>query len=87
MGGFSFICHLLFSERINLYQDKVVIEKIFLGSKEIEWGQVISIEKKSVFLFPRLKNLVFTMKDESIVETRIPEYYLEAITALHKDIS
>lgn len=84
-GGVSLVCHLFFSQRIRLFQDKALIEKIFLGSKEINWNQVISINKKSAFLLPRIKNLVFNMKNNSTIETKIPEHYFETINFFIQD--
>lgn len=82
MWCLSLISHLLFSERIRLFKNKAILERICLVRKEIEWSQVISIKKKSAFLFTRVKSLVFMMKDNSIIETRIPEYYLEIINSI-----
>ncbi|MCK6599519.1 MAG: hypothetical protein L6Q37_14230 [Bdellovibrionaceae bacterium] len=84
-GGISLICHLVFSQRIKLFEDKAVIEKK-IGSKEIDLRQIASIHPKSLFLFPRVKNLVFIMNDKSIIKTKIPEYYFETISSLHKNV-
>lgn len=47
---------------------------------------IASIHPKSLFLFPRVKNLVFIMNDKSIIKTKIPEYYFETISSLHKNV-